>query len=647
MWAAWTCTWLLLLHSTPAESTNSTLAKLARRFESTSTELLVSAAAEIVLQHYTTFNSKQMYLRREDGTTWALPITGKILRRTAGHLSVLIESKPPHAHHQTNASSESRLGQHSQLRVLNLLLVSSCAEFGRVADGLTDELYDFAGLYTVVLTGNDAAQEGLEVAGIILRTLWALYIVNVAVLIGPGQQDKDGGVQLYTYFPYGEDYCERALPVVWNVYERDGGFVHPARSPFPFKLRNFFNCPLVVATFPVFPFIIPARHGDAMGLEGIEGEMLRTLRQRLNFRLRVILVEPPDWGTAGPRDQATGASAYIRHRRANLTIGYWATTLHRNRYMASSFSYYTSQLVLVVAPGDAYTSLELLRCPFGDTIWTLLLCTLAVGLAVIGCLRCKGSRALQRLVLGDTPSSAWPGMVSVLLGAGLSRAPQRNFARTLLLCWLAGTLVLRSAYTGSMIRFLQSDRNHSVPGNVPALLAAHYELLMYRNYSFVFDAYPRIGRQLRLITTQQFRHVYVDQLQLPGKRLAMLLPLETVTYLNRNLTRDGQLLRIVRERVYVAKLAIYTQRSSALLAPFNNLLERFVSSGLLYRWASQYHQARFLANPYRYHGGDDQQQLVLTEIDGPFAILLTGLVLSTVTFLVELVVGATRTLPPK
>ncbi|XP_035911641.1 uncharacterized protein LOC118511793 [Anopheles stephensi] len=595
-------------------------------------ELLVRATAAIVQQYYTTTTSKQLYLRWENTSA----LIDQILKRTATHLTVLIESN---LQSSTADHLSPSLGRHQQLRVLNLVIVADYEGFRRVADGFNDELFDFSGLYTVLIAA--PAEHRLETAGAILRTLWALYIVNAIVLIGPPSDETiANGVRLYTYFPYGEGYCERALPVVWNVYQPDVGFVHPDRVLFPRKLRNFYNCPLVVATFPVFPFIIPnPTAGVGNELEGIEGTLLRTLMQRLNFRLQVAFVDPPDWGTAGPRDQATGASAYIRHLRANLTIGYWATTLHRNRYMANSFNYYTSQLVLAIAPGEPYTSLELLRFPFATPIWSLLFVSLTVGLAVIGVLRHRGSKALQRLVLGRTPASAWPGMLNVLLGGSIARPPTRNFARTLLFWWLAGTLVLRSAYTGSMFRFLQAGRNHTVPAGIPSLIAAGYRLYMYRNYSFIFDAYPHIQQHMHLVTAQQFREVIVDELQIAGAPLSVLLPLETVTFLNRNLTREGQLLRISRDRVYVAKLAIYTQRTSPLLGPLNKMLEIFVSSGLLNRWAGQYHQLQFLADPYRYRG---RQQIALTDMVGAFIILLIGLGISSVVFIAELMLDATK-----
>uniref|UniRef100_A0A8W7PRH2 Putative ionotropic receptor ligand binding domain-containing protein n=1 Tax=Anopheles coluzzii TaxID=1518534 RepID=A0A8W7PRH2_ANOCL len=382
---SWTCTGQLLVlllsvlrFSAAAANlaNNKTLAKLTGQLQSASfthTELLIGATAEILLQHYTTLTSKQLYVRWEDGASG--PLVDEILRRTATHLSVLVERDPP----VTPADGLDQ-SHHPQLRLLNLLLVTDRAEFDHVVAGLTDELYDYSGLYTVLLVGASSKRQHLETAGVILRTLWALYIVNVVVLIGDGRQQQ--------------------------------------------------------------------------------------------------------------------------------------------------------------ADGD------------------------------------------------DDDDD--------------------------------------------------SDRNHTVPANLPALLDAGYQPYMYRNYSFVFDAYPHIGRRVQLVTAHQFRTAIVRRLQRPGARLCVLLPLETVTFLNRNLTRTGQLLRIARERVTVAKLAIYTQRTSALLGPLNKLLERFVASGLLHRWAAQYHQLRFLANPYQYRG---RQQLVLADMDGPFEILLVGLGLGAGTFLIELVVG--------
>ncbi|XP_052900202.1 uncharacterized protein LOC128306663 [Anopheles moucheti] len=278
-----------------------------------SSKLLVRATVEVIHQHYTTIISKQLYLRWE-GTS---ELTDELLKRTITHLTVLIESNPEQPVDQVPTV----LGPHQQMRVLNLLIVADYQGFKRIVDGFSDEVYDFSGLYTVVVATPN--ERSLQIAGAILRTLWALYIVNAIVLIEPTNHTTTNGVRLYTYFPYGDGYCERALPVVWNVYEPSIGFIHRDRILFPHKLSNFYNCPLAVATFPVYPFIIPAPDGGNNELVGIEGLLLRTLMQRLNFRLEVIIVEPPDWGTAGPREQSTGASAYV-----SLTATCGCATFH-------------------------------------------------------------------------------------------------------------------------------------------------------------------------------------------------------------------------------------------------------------------------------------------------------------------------------
>ncbi|XP_053659619.1 uncharacterized protein LOC128708662 [Anopheles marshallii] len=273
-----------------------------------SSKLLVRATVEAIHQHYTTITSKQLYLRWEG----ASELIDELLKRVSTHLTVLVESNPKQPVDQLPTVPE----LHQQMRVLNLLIVADYQGFRRVVDGFSDEVYDFSGLYTVVVAKR--SERDLEIAGAILRTLWTLYIVNAVVLIEPTDHTATNGVRLYTYFPYGEGYCERALPVIWNVYEPSIGFIHRDRVLFPRKLSNFYNCPLVVATFPVFPFIIPAPDGGNNELGGIEGLLLRTLMQRLNFQLQVIIVEPPDWGTAGPRDQSTGASAYVsRHKKTS------------------------------------------------------------------------------------------------------------------------------------------------------------------------------------------------------------------------------------------------------------------------------------------------------------------------------------------
>ncbi|XP_035796097.1 uncharacterized protein LOC118468901 [Anopheles albimanus] len=550
--------------------------------------------------------------------------------------------------------------QQRKQRTHSLFVVDDLAAFQRVSRALGRHgMFDQSGYYTVVVTDPESVH-GHETVTAILTALWSRYITNVAVLVVAGSNATMAPI--YSYFPYGERHCEQVQPILWNVYDLTAGFVYHQRALFPPKLANFYGCQLSVASFSLYPFIIP-RRGKAEGLllEGMEGYVLRTLAERLNFRPRTIMVDPPEWGIAGPLlENATGAAGMVRSHRptrwlnpqsvrrgeVNFTIGYWATTKRRNRFMANSFSYYTSQIVLAIPPGRAYGALEKLCFPFQPTTRALVLSALLVGTCII-CGANRASPAVRRLLYGHAdPGSNGTVMalVGIFLGAALNRpTPPIGCARTLALLWLAACLVLRTAYTSSMYNFLKSARNASTPGTLDGLLAADYRLFMYRNYSFIFDAFPHVREHCTLVTSGQFRDTLIDQLQVPGGRLAVLLPIETLTYLNRNLSRTGKLLRIGRKRVYVAKLAVYYQQASPLVRPFNHELKHYSASGLISHWAAQYHQLQFLLDPYKAgSAGGTAQRVPLANMTGCFVLLLVGYAISALVFVGELAEGYRR-----
>ncbi|XP_049537346.1 uncharacterized protein LOC125952083 [Anopheles darlingi] len=644
------------------------LIALVQRFAATAApdRLLVHATIEILRLHYTTRNNNQLYFAWDVSDPKLrfrqIDMIDRLLRHLDNRLGLLLETggagftdemhktewdtaeeeedpdAPGHGKGQA-VESRLRLQQQQQLkqRTHSLFVVDDIAAFQRVSQALgrRSGMFDQSGYYTVVVT--DPSGHGHESAtSTILTTLWAHYIVNVVVLVAASGSNATS-TPLYTYFPYGERHCEQVRPILWNVFDlATGGFVHRKRSLFPPKLHNFFGCQLSVASFSLYPFIIP----KGAQLEGMEGSVLRTLAQRLSFRPRVIMADPPEWGIPGPLpENATGAAGMVRRKEVNFTIGYWATTKRRNRFMANSFSYYTSQIVLAVPPGRSYGSLEKLRFPFQPPTWALVVGSLLVGTGVICGANRSASPTVRRLLYGradpGSNGTVLLGLIGIFLGGTLTRTtPPVGCGRILVLLWLSACLVLRNAYTSSMYNFLKTPRNATTPDTLNELLAANYRLYMYRNYSFIFDAFPQVRQHCRLVTAGQFRGTLVHELQQPGARLAVLLPIETLTYLNRNLSRDGQLLRIGKQRVYVPQLALYCPQASPLIRPFNHELEHYTASGLISRWAAQYHQLQFLLDPYEAPAPD--QRVSLTNMSGCFVLLLVGYAISTVVYVGEL-----------
>uniref|UniRef100_A0A182QVA3 Ionotropic glutamate receptor L-glutamate and glycine-binding domain-containing protein n=1 Tax=Anopheles farauti TaxID=69004 RepID=A0A182QVA3_9DIPT len=95
------------------------------RLHSPVEDLLVRATSNIVLQHYATCTSKQLYLRWEHDTA---ELIDPILQRTAAHLGLLLESNAWRA--GSRPADEDLVDAHQPLRVLNLFVVDDYEGFG-------------------------------------------------------------------------------------------------------------------------------------------------------------------------------------------------------------------------------------------------------------------------------------------------------------------------------------------------------------------------------------------------------------------------------------------------------------------------------------------------------------------------------------
>lgn len=120
----------------------------------------------------------------------------------------------------------------------------------------------------------------------------------------------------------------------------------------------------------------------------------------------------------------------------------------RNRYMKSSYIYYTSNLIWISPPGRLFTSFEKLFKPFGRIMWTCTLIIFVVAFLTVFVVRLQSTSA-QNFVFGRGNSSPCLNIVNVFFGGSLSKLPVRNFARTILAFFMIYCLIIRSSYQGN------------------------------------------------------------------------------------------------------------------------------------------------------------------------------------------------------
>lgn len=160
--------------------------------------------------------------------------------------------------------------------------------------------------------------------------------------------------------------------------------------------------------------------------------------------------------------------------RANLTIGGFSFTIKRAQLMSASSPYLYSSLLFAVPKGKPYSAFEKLFLPFKLQIWLLIVTMLVIALITITFL----SKNKLKFLIGEHNETPLLNTISVLYGGTLTILPRRNFARTILVIWIFGCIVLRSAFQGSLFEYIQKPRNSPSATTFPELIERNYTLYM-------------------------------------------------------------------------------------------------------------------------------------------------------------------------
>lgn len=309
----------------------------------------------------------------------------------------------------------------------------------------------YAGFFTIVLTEYVKQSEITK----IFIDCWKHHMINVNVL---NYDANNIQVNVYTYFPYSPSHCEHIESTFLMSFNNQS--INLRTDYFPDKLRNFHGCPLWLATYDVPPYMILHKFTNgSYQTDGIEGNLYRELASTLNFNPLVRIGHERYLGGARENFQL------LRNKHTNLTMFAIVNTIERANEFTASFPYAYASVVFTTPPGPLFTPLEKLKLPFNSSVWfcVLFICGAAILTTI---LVFSSAKKWQDFVFGERNQSPFLNFINVSLGGAITRAPHRNFARTIFLIWLMGSLILRSSYQGALFSFLQS---HKSPVDITSL----------------------------------------------------------------------------------------------------------------------------------------------------------------------------------
>lgn len=165
-----------------------------------------------------------------------------------------------------------------------------------------------------------------------------------------------------------------------------------------------------------------------------------------------------------------------------MTIGMYAITTVRSKYMDSIKSHLSFPFILLVPPGAKLSPFQKFLRPFQLEIWLALSLTFICGFWFVIIVSIMGSNKFKNSVFGERINPPYLNMIDICFGGSLHKLPKKNFPRVMLAAFLIFCLVMRSLYQGLMFQFLQSDDRASPVMTVDEMIEKDFHFYMYSIY---------------------------------------------------------------------------------------------------------------------------------------------------------------------
>lgn len=314
-----------------------------------------------------------------------------------------------------------------------------------------------------------------------------------------------------------------------------------------------------------------------------------------------------------------------------MTIGMYGTNTFRSiTSLATTIPYYRVRIIFAIPRGRQVSNVEKLLLPFKYIIWCTIVSCFATGLLLILALQ-RSRPELRYFVLGRNNSDPVLSMISVWLGSVLTRLPGRNFARFLLMMWILLAFVLRSAYQGALFDILRLKKSIAPVNTISKMAEANYEIFVStRLVKYLRQMDAQIQSLIRVIPTMLVDEYLMKTLHTHFYG-AVVVAEPTILHFNRFKVPKGQ--KLIHSPVVVHNIqnTIYVDKRSCLLEPFDQELWKYLSSGLISSWTSQ-----FLKTAEDPGIEEEFKQMTMGDVMGIFQVYAVLMLISCFVFVGEL-----------
>lgn len=460
----------------------------------------------------------------------------------------------------------------------------------------------------------------------VFQKLFELYIVNADVIVlNPDKRDEEA--LLYTFFPFEENNCGIINPILWNTF-RNKTFIHK-KNFFPKKLKNLNKCPIKIATIDTPPFMTVIKTNNNYSVDGIDGQLLSLLSQRMNFTSVILVPDDNLWGSVYVNGTSSGCAKLVCDGLANISLGAFGLSVNTLNFMDSTYSYIQTSLAFVLPLQRPFTALEKLFGPLDKYVWLSLgITTIFVGI-IFQFLKFYRKTSYES-VLGLNYLSIFE-IIAIFLGNPIKQT-NHNFRRNLAINFLLTTLIIRTAYQGILFTNLQKENRVEETYTVNKLIDANFTFFMASSSVQLFNSMPEIQKRTQHLT---FIQVPVEQLNNPYNKHAYLRNKIYIDYFNFINFKHGHYYPSTTDDIFLLPITIFVRKSSYFRKALNEEIEIYMASGLINHWIEVFAEKK---NANLIKRNNEPKKLTVDELLGGFEICLIFLGISLVVFLFEIII---------
>ncbi|XP_071524430.1 probable glutamate receptor [Panulirus ornatus] len=457
-------------------------------------------------------------------------------------------------------------------------------------------------------------------------------------LIEPSYRKESLVPIVHTSRPFSKDFRGRRL------YKDFLGEWDVTRFPrldllFPDRFHTFGGEVLHVASdLDDYPLI----YEDGDTVDGTNIRILRSLGSWLNFTFTTT--HHANDGNWGELENGTwnGLLGEVYRGEKNITINYFTVVYDRMQDFDHTATYFSEGFGFALQIPPPLPAWRSLIYPFSAVLW-----------ACVGGVLLLTTPALYLLTRASSEQELYLQTAALEVFRSLVRQSSPRVCRTgavrlLLAAWWIGGLILVVSYTCNLIAVLTVPVFPPTISTIEGLALSKHRVAMVDYGEFVPEALATsndrylkaLGDRMDLVFNHDDDDVSYNellQLVLDGGHAIT----DTYSYLRNLLAQDERTNKqtyLLREQIYSGALAFFLPKHTPWRSRLDQGICRLLEAGLVNKWYRDIMGDTSTTGLQPAKGAASEKALTLSNLQGPFFLLGSGLLVALITFLVESVV---------